>query len=81
MTLYGAHMHMVGCMPDALSAAMGNQVYIACFDTKRALFGAADYVLRTALHPASDSVSSHAPVPSAAQGKPAKPRERRKSAQ
>lgn len=81
MTLYGAHMHMVGRMPDALSAAMGNQVYIACFDTKRALFGAADYVLRTALHPASDSVSSHAPVPSAAQGKPAKPRERRKSAQ
>ena len=30
MTLYGAHMHMVGRMPDALSAAMGNQVYIAC---------------------------------------------------
>ncbi|MFR3227094.1 MAG: hypothetical protein ACLTNY_09090, partial [Blautia massiliensis (ex Durand et al. 2017)] len=38
MTLYGTHMHMVGRMPDALSVAMGNPGYVACFDTKRALF-------------------------------------------
>ena len=71
---------MVGRMPDALSAAMGNQVYIACFDTKRALFGAADYVLRTAQRSASDVAFPDAPSSSAAQSKPAKQRGHRKSA-
>lgn len=80
MALYGTHMHMVGRMPDALSAAMGNQVYIACFDTKRALFGAADYVLRTAQRSACDVAFPDAPSSSAAQSKPAKQRGYRKSA-
>ena len=80
MALYGTHMHMVGRMPDALSAAMGNQVYIACFDTKRALFGAADYVLRTAQRSASDVAFPDAPSSSAAQSKPAKQRGHGKSA-
>ena len=34
MEKYGNHMHIVGRMPEALAGAMGNQMYIATFDTK-----------------------------------------------
>ena len=35
MEKYGSNMKMVERMPEALSAAMGNQVYLATFPTKR----------------------------------------------
>ena len=35
MEKYGSNMKMVERMPEALSAAMGNQVYVATFPTKR----------------------------------------------
>lgn len=35
MKKYGSNMKMVERMPEALSAAMGNQVYVATFPTKR----------------------------------------------
>ena len=31
---YGSQMKMVGRIPDALSGAMGNQMYVANFSTK-----------------------------------------------
>ena len=31
---YGANLKMVGRIPDALSGAMGNQMYVAVFDTE-----------------------------------------------
>jgi carbamoylphosphate synthase large subunit len=34
MELYGEHMKMVERIPDVLSDAMGNQMYVAVFDTK-----------------------------------------------
>lgn len=34
LTKYAANMRMVGRIPDALADAMGNQMYIATFDTK-----------------------------------------------
>lgn len=37
MAKYGQNMKMVGRIPDALSGAMGNQMYIANFDTKEEL--------------------------------------------
>ena len=37
MEKYGEHMKMVGRIPDVLSDAMGNQMYIATFPTKRGL--------------------------------------------
>ncbi len=37
MTKYAANMKMVGRIPDALSGAMGNQMYVANFPTKEAL--------------------------------------------
>ena len=36
---YGGHMKMVGRIPDVLSDAMGNQMYVATFPTKRELDG------------------------------------------
>ena len=42
---YGPQLRMAGRMPDALSDAMGNQVYIACFPTKRELNACADFIL------------------------------------
>jgi len=35
MEKYGANMKMVARIPDALSGAMGNQMYVATFDTKK----------------------------------------------
>lgn len=37
MSKYAANMKMVGRIPDALSGAMGNQMYVANFPTKEAL--------------------------------------------
>ena len=37
MEKYGKNMRMVGRIPDVLSGAMGNQMYVAVFDTKRQL--------------------------------------------
>ena len=37
MEKYGERMKMVGRIPDVLSDAMGNQMYVATFPTKRAL--------------------------------------------
>ena len=37
MEKYGAHMKMVGRIPDVLADAMGNQMYMATFKTKREL--------------------------------------------
>ncbi len=37
MEKYGERMKMVGRIPDVLSDAMGNQMYVAAFPTKRAL--------------------------------------------
>ncbi|MCD8217049.1 MAG: hypothetical protein LUD01_03220 [Clostridiales bacterium] len=34
---YGDHLKMTGRLPDALSAAMGNKIYMATFDTKEEL--------------------------------------------
>lgn len=36
---YGGNMKMVGRIPDVLSDAMGNQMYVATFPTKRELDG------------------------------------------
>ena len=37
MAKYGANMKMVDRIPDALSGAMGNQMYMANFSTKEEL--------------------------------------------
>ncbi len=37
MERYGSRMRMAGRIPDVLSGAMGNQMYVAVFDTKREL--------------------------------------------
>lgn len=37
MKKYGSQIRMTGRLPDALSAAMGNRIYIAVFDTKEDL--------------------------------------------
>ncbi len=37
MAKYGSNMKMVGRIPDALSGAMGNQMYVANFPTKEAM--------------------------------------------
>ena len=37
MAKYGANMRMASRVPEALSGAMGNQMYIATFDTKEQL--------------------------------------------
>ena len=37
MTTYGEHMKMVGRIPDVLSDAMGNQMYVATFPTQKKL--------------------------------------------
>ncbi len=37
MEKYGDHLKMTGRLPDALSAAMGNKIYMATFDTKEEL--------------------------------------------
>ena len=42
---YGPQLRMADRMPDALSDAMGNQIYIACFPTKRELNACADFIL------------------------------------
>ncbi|MCD8152013.1 MAG: carbamoylphosphate synthase large subunit, partial [Clostridiales bacterium] len=34
---YGDHLKMTTRLPDALSAAMGNKIYMATFDTKEEL--------------------------------------------
>jgi hypothetical protein len=39
MERYGENMRMVGRIPDALSGAMGNQMYVATFPTQEALDG------------------------------------------
>ena len=44
---YGANLRMSGRMPDALSGAMGNQVYIACFDTEKDLKAGTKYIFGT----------------------------------
>lgn len=35
MEKYGAHMKMTDCLPDVLAGAMGNQMYVATFSTKK----------------------------------------------
>ena len=37
MTKYAAQMKMVGRVPDALSGAMGNMMYVANFPTEEAM--------------------------------------------
>ena len=37
MEMYGEQMRMVERIPDALSGAMGNQMYVANFPTKKAM--------------------------------------------
>ena len=37
MNKYGAQMRMVECIPEALSGAMGNQMYVATFPTEEAM--------------------------------------------
>lgn len=48
MERYGDRMRMVGRIPDVLSDAMGNQMYIATFPTKEEL----DRFYRDVLEPA-----------------------------
>ncbi len=48
MAKYGGAMKMVGRIPEALSGAMGNQMYIATFDTKEELDAFYDDILRSA---------------------------------
>ena len=47
MEKYGAQMKMVGRIPDVLSDAMGNQMYVAVFGTKRELDAFYRNVLKT----------------------------------
>lgn len=42
---YGPQIRMEGRMPEALADAMGNQVYIACFPTKKELNACANFIL------------------------------------
>ena len=37
MEMYGEQMRMVERIPDALAGAMGNQMYVANFPTKKAM--------------------------------------------
>ncbi|MCI8515478.1 MAG: carbamoylphosphate synthase large subunit [Hungatella sp.] len=46
METYGENIKMVDRLPDVLSAAMGNQMYVAVFDTKRQLDSFYKNVLR-----------------------------------
>lgn len=50
---YGPQLRMEGRMPDALADAMGNQVYIACFSTKKELKACADFILSAPKAPKS----------------------------
>ena len=35
---YAGHLRMVGRVPDALSGAMGNRMFLACFPTREELY-------------------------------------------
>lgn len=45
MEKYGEHMKMVERIPDALSGAMGNQMYVATFDTEKEMNDFYNHVL------------------------------------
>lgn len=45
MEKYGENMRMVERIPDALSGAMGNQMYVAVFDTEKEMNSFYDHVL------------------------------------
>lgn len=45
METYGSHMKMVVRIPEALSGAMGNQMYVATFDTEEEMNDFYDHVL------------------------------------
>ncbi len=46
MKTYGEHMKMVGRIPDVLSDAMGNQMYVAVFDTEKQMKAFYENVLK-----------------------------------
>ena len=46
MKTYGEHMKMVGRIPDVLSDAMGNQMYMAVFDTEKQMKAFYENVLK-----------------------------------
>ena len=46
MRKYGAHVRMAERIPDVLSGAMGNQMYVATFDTRKELDSFYDEILK-----------------------------------
>ena len=48
LAAYGANLRMTGRMPKALSGAMGDEVYIVCFDTEEALKESTAFIFGTA---------------------------------
>ena len=46
MDKYGEHMKMVDRIPDVLAGAMGNQMYVAVFDTEKQMKSFYEHVLR-----------------------------------
>ncbi len=46
MNKYGEHMKMVDRIPDVLAGAMGNQMYVAVFDTEKQMKSFYEHVLR-----------------------------------
>ena len=46
MKTYGEHMKIVGRIPDVLSDAMGNQMYVAVFDTEKQMKAFYENVLK-----------------------------------
>ncbi len=46
MKKYGEHMKMVDRIPDVLAGAMGNQMYVAVFDTEKQMKSFYEHVLR-----------------------------------